>query len=59
VLNGFEAGEAENFQQDWLAENLSDINRLQCPVVTIMDDPLMFLPTDYKRVAPDTYKTDF
>ncbi len=49
-LSGFEAGKAENF---------SDINHLQCPVVTILADPLMFLPTEYKRVAPDTYQLDF
>ncbi|MFB3101357.1 MAG: hypothetical protein ACE1ZM_07930 [Gammaproteobacteria bacterium] len=58
-LSGFEAGKAEKFQQDWLAENFSDINHLQCPVVTILADPLMFLPTEYKRVAPDTYQLDF
>jgi len=58
-LSGFEAGKAEKFQQDWLAENFSDINHLQCPVVTILADPLMFLPAEYKRVAPDTYQLDF
>ena len=57
-LEGFQAGKAEKFQQDWLAENYSDINHLQCPVVTILADPLMFLPTEYKRVAPDTYQLD-
>lgn len=58
-LNGFEAGKAENFQQDWLAENLTETNqlRLQCPDVFIVD-PIMFLPIEYKRVGLDTYKID-
>lgn len=58
-LEGFYAGEAENFQQDWLAENYSDINQLQCPLVTILDDPFNYLPAEYIRVGPDTYKIDF
>ena len=57
-LEGFQEGKAEKFQQNWLAENYSDINHLQCPVVTILADPLMFLPTEYKRVGPDIYKID-
>lgn len=58
-LEGFQEGKAEKFQQNWLAENYSDINHLQCPVVTILADPLMFLPAEYKRVGPDTYKTGY
>lgn len=58
-LDGFYVGEAEKFQQDWLAENYSDINQLQCPVVTILADPFNYLPAEYKRVGPDTYKIDF
>ena len=57
-LDGFYAGEAEKFQQDWLAENYSDINQLQCPVVTILEDPLNYLPAGYKIVGTDTYKID-
>ena len=57
-LEGFYVGEAEKFQQDWLAENYSDINQLQCPVVTILDDPFNYLPAEYIRVGTDTYKTD-
>ncbi len=58
-LDGFYAGEAEKFQQDWLAENFTDTNRLrlQCPDV-FLADPFMFLPTEYKRIAPDTYVID-
>ena len=58
-LDGFHEGEAERFQQDWFAENLTAINQLQCPVVTISADSLMFLPVEYKRVGTDTYKMDF
>ena len=58
-LDGFHEGEAERFQQDWFAENLTAINQLQCLVVTISADPLMFLPVEYKRVGTDTYKIDF
>jgi len=59
-LDGFYVGEAEKFQQDWLAENLTETNqlRLQCPDVFIAD-PIMFLPIEYKRVGPDTYKMDY
>ncbi len=57
-LDGFHAGQAEKFQQDWVAENLTAINQLQCPVVSIRADPLMFLPVEYKRVGLDTYKMD-
>lgn len=55
-MDGFYVGEAEKFQQDWLAENYSDINHLQCPVVTILADPFIYLPAEYKRVGIDTYK---
>jgi hypothetical protein len=58
-MDGFYAGEAEKFQQDWLAENYSDINQLQCPVVTILADPFNYLPAEYIRVGPDTYKLDY
>ena len=56
-LEGFYAGEAEKFQQDWLAENFTETNqlRLQCPDV-FLADPIMFLPIEYKRVGIDTYK---
>jgi len=55
-LEGFHEGKADKFQQEWFAENLSDINQLQCPVVTILEDPFNYLPADYKRVGPDIYK---
>ena len=58
-LDGFYVGEAEKFQQDWLAVNFSDINQLQCPIVTILADPFNYLPAEYKSVGPDTYKIDF
>ena len=59
-LDGFYAGQAENFQQKWLAENLTETNqlRLHCPDVFIAD-PIMFLPIEYKRIGSDTYKIDF
>ena len=57
--DGFYAGRSEKFQQEWFDENMADMNLLQCPVVTIRADPLMFLPTEYKRVASDIYKLDF
>ncbi len=55
-MDGFYVGEAEKFQQDWLAENYSDINQLQCTVVTILEDPIIFLPAEYKKIGLDTYK---
>lgn len=58
-LEGFHEGKSDKFQQDWFAENLSDINQLQCPVVSILTDPFIYLPAEYKRVGPDTYKMDF
>ena len=60
-LDGFYEGEAEKFQQDWLAVNPVETNplRLHCPVVTISADSLMFLPVEYKRVGTDAYKMDF
>jgi hypothetical protein len=58
-LDGYYVGEAEKFQQDWLAENLTETNqlRLQCPDV-FLADPIMFLPIEYKKVGLDTYKID-
>ena len=58
-LDGFYEGEAEKFQQDWLAENPVETNplRLQCPDV-FLADPIMFLPIEYKKVGLDIYKTD-
>ncbi len=58
-LDGFEAGKAEKFQQDWFAENLTETNqlRLECPDVFLVD-PIIFLPIDYKKVGLDTYKID-
>ena len=58
-LDGFYEGEAEKFQQDWLAENLTETNQLQCTEAIFLVDPFMFLPAEYKRTAPDTYKIDF
>ena len=59
-LDGFYAGEAEKFQQDWLAVNFTDTNRLrlQCPDVFLVD-PIIFLPMEYKKVGLDTYKIDY
>ena len=58
-LDGYYVGEAEKFQQDWLAENLTETNqlRLQCPDV-FLADPIMFLPIEYRKVGLDTYKID-
>lgn len=53
---GFDAGLAEKFQQDWFAQNLSEMNILHCPEVIIRTDPLMFLPPEYKRSGNDTYQ---
>ena len=50
-MDGFYVGEAEKFQQDWLAENYSDINQLQCTVVTILEDPIIFLPAEYNILS--------
>ena len=56
-MDGFYVGEAEKFQQDWLAENPVETNplRLQCPDV-FLADPLMFLPAGYKRIEQDIYQ---
>jgi len=56
---GYQAGKAEKFQEEWFAENLKDMNQLQCPVVTTLADPLMFLPVEYKKVGIDTYQIDY
>ena len=58
-LDGFYEGEAEKFQQDWLAENYVETNGLQCTEVIFLVDPFMYLPAEYKRIGPDTYKIDF
>ena len=55
-LDGFYEGEAEKFQQDWLAVNPVEINELQCTEVTFLADPSMFVPAEYKRIAPDIYQ---
>ena len=56
-LNGYHSGQAEKFQQDWVSENPVEINGLQCPSIIVLADPLMFLPPEYKRIAPDVYQT--
>ena len=58
--SGYESGKAEKFQQDWLAENFTDTNRLrlQCPDV-FLADPIIFLPIEYKRTGLDTYQIDY
>jgi len=55
---GFQAGRMEVFQDDWLAENLADmsIGKNQCPDITLKADPLMFLPSNWKRIGPDLYE---
>lgn len=54
-LNGYQSGQAEKFQQDWIAENPVETNALHCPAIIVRADPLMFLPPEYKRIAPDIY----
>ncbi len=56
-LDGYDAGVAEKFQQDWVAQNLPE-NTLHCPEVTFRADPLMFLPVEYKRTGIDIYQID-
>ena len=58
-IEGFETGKADKFQQEWLAENLTETNqlRLHCPDVFLVD-PIIFLPIEYKKVGLDTYKID-
>ncbi|MFT5426021.1 MAG: hypothetical protein ACI9ZT_000962 [Gammaproteobacteria bacterium] len=58
-LEGFQNGEAEKFQDEWFVDNLTDMNQLQCSIITVRADPLTFLPSEYERVGPDTYKVDF
>ena len=49
-LDGFYEGEAENYVET---------NGLQCTEVIFLVDPFMYLPAEYKRIGPDTYKIDF
>ena len=55
-LNGYHSGQAEKFQQDWISENPVETDLLQCPSIIVRVDPLMFLPSEYKKIAPDTYQ---
>ncbi len=55
-FKGYHSGHAEKFQQDWVFENPVEENLLHCPSVIVRTDPLMFLPSEYKRIAQDIYQ---
>ncbi len=57
-LKGFNSGQAEKFQEDWVSEKLTETNELQCQDIIVRADPLMFLPAEYKRIAPGIYQID-
>ncbi len=55
-FEGYHSGQAEMFQQDWLAENPVETSLLQCPTTFIHTDPLNVLPTGYEQIAQDVYQ---
>ena len=56
---GFYSGQAERFQYDWLLENPIEDSLMQCPSIVERADPLMFLPSEYKEIAPNVYSSEF
>jgi len=54
-LKGFNAGQAEKFQQDWLAENPIDETAIQCRDIIVNVDPGVFFSSDYKPVMSEIY----
>ena len=53
---GYHSGEAERYQNDWLLESDVQSSEFSCPAIIIKADPLLFLPENYERIAPDTYQ---
>ena len=54
-LKAYSSGQAEKFQQDWVLENPLEPGLLHCPSIIVRADPLMFLPSEYKEIAPGIY----
>lgn len=57
-LKGYQSGQAEKFQDDWLLENPVEEGTLHCPTHIFPADPLMFLPVEYKEIAPNIYRSE-
>lgn len=54
-IDGYQSGEAEKFQQDWVSEYPVEIKGLQCRSIIINADPFMLLPTKFKEISSDIY----
>jgi hypothetical protein len=53
---GYQAGQSEVFQSDWISENTFEDDGLQCRDIIVKADPLMFLPDGYKEATTDVYQ---
>ncbi len=52
---GFFAGEADRFQQDWMAANPLDADRPICRAPEITAEADMFTPAGYRHVAEGVF----
>lgn len=59
-LRGYDAGQAEKFQEEWVTEDPLELgdSPLRCREIKIEADALMFLPEEYRRISSDTYRTN-
>jgi len=57
-LRGYDAGQAEKFQEEWVSEDALELgdSPLRCRDIKIEADALMFLPAEYRRISTDTYQ---
>jgi hypothetical protein len=57
-LRGYDAGQAEKFQEEWVSEDALELGDvpLRCRDIKIEADALMFLPVEYRRISADTYQ---
>lgn len=53
--NGFNAGQAEKFQQDWLAENPIEEDAMQCRDIVVNIDTDVFLSNEFSPVMSEIY----
>ena len=57
-LRGYDAGQAEKFQEEWIAEDPLEVGDLpmRCRDIKIEADALMFLPTEYRKISTNSYQ---
>lgn len=57
-LRGYDAGQAEKFQEEWAAEDPLELGSLpmRCRDIKIDANALMFLPKEYRMISTDTYQ---